>query len=146
GFGKGGVDLKLGGFALPFQSWEMNGPFRTPKRTITPSAYSTFFEAMRPVGFELQGPINAEVDIEWRLGIFNGTDTPVGGGFAVGAMSDGVGLGALARAATFDDKYGLYVELEGKFGSEDGGWRFGTMNNGGDHGVGIAAVPSSELQ
>lgn len=145
GFGKGGVDLKLGGFALPFQSWEMTGPFRTPKNTITPSAINTFFEGLRPVGFELTGPIPAEVDLEWRLGIYTGMDTPVGAGFTLGGMSDAAGLGALAGSATFDDTYGLYVELEGKFGDGDGGYRFGTFDNGGDHGVGLAPTPSSQL-
>jgi hypothetical protein len=145
GFGRGGVDLKLGGFALPFQSWEFNGPFRTPKKTITPSAIGTFFEAFRPIGFELEGPLPSEVDLEWRLGIFNGADTAVGAGFTVGAMNDGVGLGALGGSTTNDNTYGLYVELEGKFGDDNGGYRFGSFDNGGDHGVGITATNSQEL-
>lgn len=145
GFGKGGVDFKLGGFALPFQSWEINGPFRTPRKTITPSAFSSFYEGLRPVGFEITGPFHSEVEMQWRLGIFTGIDAPVGAGFTFGAMSDGVGLGALGASTTFDDTYGLYLELEGEFGSRDGGYRLGTFDNGGDHGVGINVTPSSEL-
>ena len=142
----GSVNARVGGFALPFQSWEVDGPFRTCTDTITPSAKNTFFEAIRVLGVELFQSRDLELgQLRWRFGVFNGADVPALGtpapgiaavaavGGTLGTMSDAVGLGALDLSASFDGSVGYFVDLES---AEDPdrhwGWRFGLFDTGGD--------------
>jgi hypothetical protein len=136
----GDIGAKIGGFALPFQSWEVNGPFRTCNMTVTPSAQGTFFEGVRVVGIEVSKMKDVDpADFQWRLGIFNGADTPAAGPGGVGPFfgvtSDAVGLAALQGSATFDDSFGFYIDLEsGNDPDKNWGWRAGAFDLGGDNG------------
>jgi hypothetical protein len=140
----GDVGGKVGGFAMPFQSWEINGPFRTSNDTITPSAKNTWFEGTRVVGLELTKTQDVDpADVKWHLGLFTGGDTvsAVGAGM-VGAMSDAVGLGALAGSTTIDDSFGYYLDIEsGDDPEKNWGWRLGLFDNGGDNGA-VPAAPA----
>jgi len=138
----GDIGAKIGGFALPFQSWEINGPFRTSTYTITPSAINTAFEASRVVGLEISKMKDVDpADFQWRLGIFNGSDFPLGTTPTIGAMNDQVGLAGLGNSNTYDDSFGFYLDLEsGNDPDRNWGWRLGFFDMGGDVG-GIAPPP-----
>jgi hypothetical protein len=141
----GDIGGKVGGFAMPFQSWEINGPFRTASNTITPSAKNTFFEAARVVGLELTKTQDVDpADIKWHLGIFSGGDVAMAAGAStVGAMSDAVGLGSLGTTGTFDDQFGYYLDIEsGDDPEKDWGWRVGLFDNGGDNSAVTAGAPA----
>ena len=141
----GDIGGKVGGFAMPFQSWEISGPFRTSNDTITPSAKNTFFEGARVVGLELSKTKDVDpADMKWHLGIFSGGDLGnVAGGTPLGRMSDAVGLGALGGSATFDEGFGYYLDIEsGDDPEKDWGWRLGLFDNGGDNGAVTAGTPA----
>jgi hypothetical protein len=144
----GDIGAKIGGFALPFQSWEVNGPFRTCNMTVTPSASGTFFEGIRVVGLEISKMKDVDpADFQWRLGIFNGADVAAGApGTFFGGTSDVVGLAALQGSATFDDSFGFYFDLEsGNDPDRNWGWRAGYFDLGGDNGnVGPGPAASTE--
>jgi hypothetical protein len=139
----GDIGGKIGGFAMPFQSWEINGPFRSSNETITASAKNTFFEASRVVGLELTKTKDVDpADVKWHFGLFNGGDIAAPAGLAsvagvaaggIGFMNDAAGLGALNRSATIDDSFGFYLDIEsGDDPDKDWGWRIGFFDNGGD--------------
>lgn len=158
----GDIGGKIGGFAMPFQSWEINGPFRTSNETITASAKNTFFEANRVVGLELTKTQDVDpADVKWHFGLFNGGDIGIGaGGFAtmaaaspagavaaggIGFMNDAAGLGALNRSGTFDDSFGFYLDIEsGDNPDRSWGWRVGFFDNGGDAGA-VPVAPVGAL-
>ena len=143
------VQIKLGGFALPFQDFEIDGPYRTPTRTITPSALGTFLEAQRALGaeFAVETP-HLLGGTDWKLGFFTGSDIAVpAGGFQVGNLSDAAGIQALGGSNTFDSSGGSYLE----FGSsEKPGRRFrarvGWLDNGGDPSAFAPATASVEVR
>jgi hypothetical protein len=145
----GDVGGKIGGFALPFQSWEVNGPFRTLNDTITPSAKNTFMEGIRVVGIEASKTKNVDPsDVQWRLGIFTGGDIPTATGpIPLGLMNDGVGQAGLSRSFTNDDSFGYYLDIEsGNDPDKSWGWRLGFFDLGGDLNVGaLTAAPSHEI-
>lgn len=130
---------KVGGFALPFQSWEINGAFRSSQFTITPSAKNTYLESQRVLGIEFEKTQNrTEDDLDLRVGIFTASD---GGSWAlpVGPQSDGVGLGATTGIATLDDNFGYYFDLEGgQKRNPQAGYRLGYFDIGGDASSGSA--------
>lgn len=141
--------VKLGGFALPFQRFEIDGPLRTPTRTVTPSALGTFLEAQRALGAELSVMTpRLLAGTDWKFGFFTGSDaalTPAG--FQVGALSDAAGIQALSRSGMFDSSWGYYLD----FGSaEKPGRRFkvraGWLDNGGDDSALAPATPSAEVR
>jgi hypothetical protein len=144
-----GVQIKLGGFALPFQDFEIDGPFRTPTRTITPSALGTFLEAQRVLGaeFAVETP-RFLAGTDWKMAFFTGSDLRVSpNGLQVGALSDAAGIQALGGSNTFDSSGGAYLE----FGSsEKPGRRFrarvGWLDGGGDASAFPPATPSAEVQ
>lgn len=144
-----GVQVKLGGFALPFQALEIDGPFRTPTRTITPSVLGTFLESQRALGAEFTVETPRFLGgTDWKLGFFTGSDTAVTAtGFQVGTLSDAAGLQALGSSNTFDSSGGSYLE----FGSSDlperrFGARVGWLDNGGDAAAFAPATASVEIQ
>lgn len=149
----GDIGAKIGGFALPFQSWEINGPFRTATYTITPSAINTAFEASRVVGLEVSKMKDVDpADFQWRLGIFNGSDTVPGtlAGVGLGGMNDVVGMAGLSNSATFDDSFGFYLDLEsGNDPDRNWGWRLGFFDLGGDNSPlvppAVTPIPSEEV-
>lgn len=107
------LEVKVGGFALPFQDLEINGPFRTTRDTITPSALTTFFESRRVVGAEfLKVAPRTLWGTEWRLGFFSGGDPALTGAApAFGPMRNSVGLGALTGSTGGDDEPGFYLDV-----------------------------------
>lgn len=132
----GNVGAKIGGFALPFQSWEIDGAFRTSNMTITPSAANTLLEFFRVVGMEFSPAGDGERAVDWRLAVFSGGDVPPGSltGLANGFMIDGVGLGGLSSSLTVDGAFGYYLDLEsGKREDRNFGWRLGVFDLGGDN-------------
>ena len=139
----GDIGGKIGGFALPFQSWEINGPFRTLNDTITPSSKNTFLERFRPIGFELTKTKDVDpADVKWHLGIFSGADNQ-GGGIAattpVGGLNDN-NQQALGGSNTVDDSFGFFLDIEsGDDPEKDWGWRLGFFDMGGDN----SAVPAA---
>ena len=143
----GDIGGKIGGFALPFQSWEINGPFRTLNDTITPSAKNTFLEGFRPIGFELTKTKDVDpADVKWHLGIHTGADTGVAAGATpLGPMSDAVGIGALGGSATFDDSFGFFLDIEsGADPEKDWGWRLGFFDLGGDNNA-VGVLPAGAV-
>ena len=153
----GDIGGKIGGFALPFQSWEINGPFRSSNETITASAKNTFFEASRVVGLELTKTKDVDPsDVKWHFGLFNGSDiafAPGATGIAaagiaaggIGFMNDAAGLGALNASASVDDSFGFYLDIEsGDDPEKNWGWRIGFFDNGGDASA-VPAVPIGAL-
>jgi hypothetical protein len=147
----GDIGAKIGGFALPFQSWEVNGPFRTCNYTITPSVINTAFEVSRVVGLEISKMKDVDpADFQWRLGIFNGSDVALGGSAAAGGIgfqNDIAGMAGLTNSATFDDSFGFYLDLEsGNDPDRNWGWRLGFFDMGGDNGnVGPGPAASDEI-
>ena len=151
----GDIGGKVGGFALPFQSWEVNGPFRTLNDTITPSAKNTFFEGIRVVGIEASKTKDVDpADVQWKLGIFTGGDIPAGAALPIAGQNDSLGQAALARSFTNDDSFGYYLDLEsGNDPERSWGWRLGFFDLGGDNnGLGgpppvglVTAAPSIEI-
>jgi hypothetical protein len=148
----GDIGAKIGGFALPFQSWEVNGPFRTCNYTITPSAINTAFEVSRVVGLEVSKMKDVDpADFQWRLGIFNGSDTALApGNIAFGGLNDVAGMAGLSNSNTFDDSFGFYLDLEsGNDPDKSWGWRLGFFDMGGDVGAAVpppgAPPPSNEI-
>lgn len=143
------IQVKLGGFALPFQDLEIDGPFRTPTRTITPSALSTFLEAQRALGAEVAFEMPRLLGgTHWKFGFFTGSDLVVApAGVQVGTLSDAAGIQALGGSATFDASGGSYLE----FGStKKPGRRFGArvgwLDNGGDAAALPPAATSAEVR
>ncbi len=135
----GNIGGKIGGFALPFQSWEINGPMRTLNETITPSAKNTFLERFRPIGFELGKVQDVDpADVKWHLGVFTGSDSAVGGAPALGNLNDN-NQQRLSASNTFDDSFGYYLDVEsGDDPDRNWGWRVGLFDMGGDN----TAVPA----
>jgi hypothetical protein len=140
----GDIGGKVGGFALPFQSWEINGPFRTLNYTITPSAKNTLLEAARVIGLEFTKTKDVDpADVRWSFSVFNGQDIAANAGAGtvalagvagVGAMTDAAGLRALGGSNTFDDSFGFAIDIEsGDDPEKDWGWRIGYMDLGGDN-------------
>lgn len=145
----GGTGWKLGAFALPFQSWEIDGPFRTPSRTITPSAVTSFFESFRVLGGELQRPLGSH-GLVGRAGLFTGMDVANTPGIPFlfpGTMADSVGLLAVGRAASFDGEPGGYLELASP-ATQEGRleWRLGWFDGGGDASVRVPRAASLEFE
>lgn len=144
----GGVGAKLGAFALPFQSWEWDGPFRTLTWTINPSVIGDFFEQFRPVGIELSPAAGREdAAVRWRMGVFSGADSSASPG--LGFASDFITNQQLLFSPRLDDEFGFYVDLEsGQDPARDFGWRVGAFVLGGDPGlppVPPASASSAEL-
>ncbi len=147
----GNIGGKLGGFALPFQSWEYNGAFRTLNDTISPSAKGNLLEAIRAVGMEFSKTADVDpADIQWRFGIASHNDTAALAGAALagiaGAYSDAAGQGALSGTASLDDEFGFYLDIEsGNDPDRNWGWRLGFASLGGDSAgsVGPPAVPAT---
>jgi len=137
----GGV---IGGFVLPWQSWEVNGPFRTANDTITLSAKNTLIESIRVLGVALTKTKNVDPSgVKWTLALYNGADIGMAGTpFTMGAMNDSVGLGALNGSATVDDSFGFAIDLQsGDDPDKDWGWRLGVIDLGGDNN----AVPTAPV-
>ena len=133
---------KVGGFALPFQNWEINGPFRSSQFTITPSAKNTYLEAQRVVGMEIERkkPSESGDDLDVRVGVFSGSD---GASWLLpfGRQNDAVGLGALTGTATLDDNFGFYVDIEGgQKRNPQAGYRIGFFDASGDSVKGAPSV------
>ncbi len=140
--GPGPLGLKIGLMALPFQSWEYNGPQRTLMDSITPSGINRYWEAHRVVGLEAQKSVNQTADSwRWRAGLFTQNDNTgiIGGGPAgrfygplLATYSDAPVSGSGTTA--FDNSPGYYFDLEsgstGRFG-----WRLGYFDVGGDNGA-----------
>ncbi|MCB1150518.1 hypothetical protein KDK88_03170, partial [bacterium] len=140
----GDIGGKIGGFALPFQSWEINGPFRTLNDTITPSAKNTFLEGFRPIGFELTKTKDVDpADVKWHLGIFTGADTATAAGATpLGTMNDN-NQQLLGGSNTTDDSFGFFLDIEsGDDPEKDWGWRIGFFDNGGDNGAAPVPAPA----
>lgn len=150
--GPGPFGFKAGLMALPFQSWEYNGPQRTLMNSITPSTLNRFWELHRVVGVEAQKSVNQTADsMKWRLGVFTGNDLSgaIGGGPFVGRVYGGLlGLSSDAPVSgsgtpTFDGALGFYLDLEsgttGRFG-----WRLGYFDVGGDNTASAPNVSSND--
>lgn len=146
----GAVGGKVGGFAVPYQDWEFDGPFRTLTASLTPSIIGTFFERFRVLGMELTRLTEIDPrDTRWRLGIFTGGDlpvTPAGDALPPPTQDDSVGLGALTRTATFDGELGYYLDVEsGDDPDRRFGWRLGAFDLGGDLDATTPRTPSQEF-
>jgi hypothetical protein len=142
---------KIGGFALPFQDWEFDGPFRTLTATLTPSTIGTFLERFRVIGLEVSKLQDVDpADTRVRLGIFTGGDlptTPTGDILPPPTQDDSVGLGALSRTATFDGQLGYYLDAEsGDSPDQYWGWRLGAFNLGGDLDAGSTRTSSQDFR
>jgi hypothetical protein len=147
--------IKLGSFALPFQSWEMDGPFRTPGRTVTPSALGSFFENFRVLGVEWKpGSRDAAYAPDLRLGIFSGGDASIvlqpslSPFIFPGFLSDAVGQQRTSRSAILDDEFGFYFDMQVGPGANKKGWRgrIGWLDNGGAPSVSFIAPPTLGIQ
>lgn len=151
--GPGHLGFKGGLMALPFQSWEYNGPSRTLNDTITPSNLNWLWETHRVVGFELGKSLNMSPDsVRWRAGVFTGNDRvgalgagPLGGGRVYGnglaASLDGPVSGTGTN--TLDDTPGFYLDIEsGTTGSF--GWRLGLFDVGGDNTANAPALSTND--
>jgi hypothetical protein len=146
----GALGGKLGGFAVPYQDWEFDGPFRTLTGSLTPSIIGTFFERFRVLGMELTRLTDVDPrDTRWRLGIFTGGDlpvTPAGDALPPPTQDDSVGLGALTRTASFDGEVGYYLDVEsGDDSDRRVGWRVGAFDLGGDLDAAAPRTPSQEF-
>jgi hypothetical protein len=143
----GDIGGKIGGFALPYQSWEINGAFRSSDMTITPSAKNTALEAVRVVGLDITKTKDVDpADFKWNFLLFNANDIALGTTPFMGPMADGTGLGALSRSATFDDSFGFGINLEsGDDPDKSWGWRLGWFDLGGDTSAVPAVVPPGGL-
>lgn len=128
------VEAKFGSFALPFQSWEISGPYRTSQATITPSAVNTFLEGIRVQGLELsEARAGEHGGVHPRLGVFTGADFPLAGPTPnLGALSDGAGLQAVTASGTLDGAFGGYLDLEVAPPGRGWGARASFLNLGGD--------------
>lgn len=150
--GPGATGVKGGLMALPFQSWEYNGPQRTLMDTITPSTLNGFWEAHRVVGLELGKALDQTADAwRWRAGLFTANDNVgvIGGGPAAGRVYGNLIGGASdapvsgSGTATLDDAVGYYFDLEsGTSGSF--GWRLGYFDVGGDNTATAPATASND--
>ncbi len=153
----GNVGGKLGAFASPF-SMEHNGPFRTLNMTITPSIINTYHESFRFTGLELKcNKDKKPCDIDWKLGIVSASDNVRAIGVA-GDTNNNFVLDALEQWAPLmtdlpanvnnresDDGFGYYLWVGKKpEHTEDWGWNFSYLDNGGDTGATAPATASSE--
>ena len=140
----GDIGGKIGGFALPFQSWEYNGPFRTLNYSITPSAKNTLLEGVRAIGMEFTKTKDVDpADVRWSFSVFTGADqnataaaglVSFAGNAGIGAMTDFAGRAGVSRSATFDDSVGFGIDIEsGDDPDRDWGWRLGYVDLGGDN-------------
>lgn len=151
--GPGAAGFRAGLMALPFQSWEYNGPQRTLMDTITPSALNGFWEAHRVVGLEGGKSTNQTADSwRWRAGVFTHNDLagvigagPLGGGRVYGSI-----LGTSSDApvpgsgtAVLDDSPGFYLDLESGT-SGNWGWRLGYFDVGGDNTANAPAISTND--
>lgn len=130
----GGQSFKLGGFALPFQSAELDAPFRTASKTITPGPITTFLESFRVLGVE--GRFEPRDDLHAAAAAFTGMDLPTAFGAAFtfpGTMTASSGLQGLSRSRTRDDDFGFYLDLGWRTDASDGlRARVGWLDGGGD--------------
>ena len=122
--------FRLGGFAPTISSWEIDGRARTSTRTISPSAFSTFFESMRLVGLEARRSLGEKVQL--RAAFTNGLDLALTGTppSLFGNISDAPTIGALSRATSRDDEPGGYLDVEVEI-AEDVVGRIGYLQLGG---------------
>ena len=145
----GDIGGKIGGFALPFQSWEINGPFRTLNDTISPSVKNGFLEGLRAVGLELTKTQDVSPgDVKWHLGIFSSDFTGAGApGLGIGAgglHSDAPGV--LTGTPTLDDDFGFYIDVEsGEDPDRKWGWRLGWFDVGGNANAVAPTTATNEL-
>jgi hypothetical protein len=143
----GDIGGKIGGFALPYQSWEVNGAFRSCDMTISPSAKNTALEAIRVIGLQAQKTKDVDpADVKWSFLLFNGADATLPGAGAtppgIAAIADGTGLGALSASNTFDDSFGFGIDIEsGDNPDRNWGWRLGYLDLGGDTSALPAVAP-----
>lgn len=149
--------VKLGAFAVPFFSWEVNGVFGAGNYSITLSALNTFFDRFRVLGAEVQYlPTDRPRSPTGRLGLFVGTDFALPGPGVPGTPLPGVHLGfmndlfntlGVSGSAILDSRPGWYLDLES---SNDAimrdGWRLGYFDFGGDPGAtGPGRAPTEDV-